>query len=509
MKNKILNIIIVTLLLSSCNESFLNVSPDTSLTSATFYKTETHFKQALTAAYQPLRTLVFDAIFMDEMRSDNTFYTYYAGDRGPYLYNEVIALFLEDETNGHVSSRYNAGFVGISRVNAILSKIDEVDFSDEIKNKIKGEASFLRAYYYYDLVQHYGGVPLHLEEVKTADEAFLPRSSVEEVYNQIIIDLETAIAILPIADNFPQSGRATKGAAKMLLAYTYMSKPNKEYSKAETQLKDITNMNYSLYDNYSDAFNPSNENGKESIFEIQYKDGDAGQQNDYIWRFIPKCDNTEFLMGVRGNNYAYTSGGWNVPTQEMVDSYENGDLRLNASIAVVEGTQNGDNFFAEAVKEIVNYTPTDGKAYHYFINKFYHPPYEKEFNTGTNWPIFRYSDALLLLAECLVEQNKNEEALPYLNQVRRRAGLPNQNLATKENIANERRHELAFENHRWTDLIRTGKAVEIMNANGEIMRSLYGFVLPIAFNVTNDKLIYPIPYRELQINELLSQNPGY
>jgi hypothetical protein len=115
-----------------------------------------------------------------------------------------------------------------------------------------------------------------------------------------------------------------------------------------------------------------------------------------------------------------------------------------------------------------------------------------------------------LLAECLVAEGKDGEALPYLNMVRHRAGLPDATTATADNIADEMRHELAFENHRWTDLIRIGKAVEVLNAKGVTMKSLYGWILPNSFNVTTDRLIYPLPARELQINTLLApQNPGY
>lgn len=509
MKKSIPYIFTGLLALASCSEDFLNLSPDTSLSSATFFKTEAHFEQALTSAYERLRPIAYHGIFMDEMRSDNTFYTYYAGDRGPYLSTEVFALFLDDETNtAHTAARYNEDFNGISRVNTILSRIDGVEFSDDVKTRIKGEALFLRAFYYYDLVQHYGGVPLQLQEITSEEGAFLPRSTVSEVYTQVITDLTAAISALPVAATFPQSGRVTKGAAKMLLAYAYMSKPEREYAKAETELLDITKMNYGLLDNYLDVFNPDNKNHKESIFEIQYMEGDAGQQSDFIWRLIPKMDNTDDLLGVKANNYAYTSGGWNVPTKEMVDSYEDGDERLNASIVVAEGVQTGDNFYFESLKN-VGYTPVAGKTYYYFVRKYLWPPYAKEFNTDSNWPVFRYSDALLLLAECLVEQNKAGQALPYLNQVRERAGLDELGAATRENIANERRHELAFENHRWTDLVRTGKAVEKMTAFGQTMKSLYGWILPTAFNVTEERLIYPIPYRELQINTNLEQNPGY
>ena len=137
-----------------------------------------------------------------------------------------------------------------------------------------------------------------------------------------------------------------------------------------------------------------------------------------------------------------SSGGWNVPTQELVDSYETGDLRLPASIAVAEGTQDGDAFTTEKVVSPVGYTPTPDKVFYYFINKYLHPPYAIEWNTDDNWPVYRYSGALLLLAECLVQQGKNGEALPYINQVRARAGLPDLANVTFEDVALEMRHEL-------------------------------------------------------------------
>jgi hypothetical protein len=496
---------------SSCKDDFLNLAPETSLTTATFYVTEQHFDQALVASYEPTRAIAYAGIYMDEMRSDNTFFTYYAADRGPYLRDEVIAEFLDDPTTGsHVANRYNAAYSGISRVNTIISRIGAANFSQTAKDRILGEAYFLRAFYYYDLVTHFGPVALQLEEVKSENGAFLPRSSVAQVYDQVIADLAHAIPNLPVAATFPQSGRASKGAAKMLLAYAYMSKPQRNYAAAEAELKDITNMNYELLSSYADVFKVTNKNSAESIFEVQYREGDTGQQSDYIWRFIPKTVNSEAILGIRASNTGFHSGGWNVPTQAMVDSYETGDLRLGASVAVAEGTVSGNNFTIETVKDIVGYTPTTGKTYYYFLKKYLNPPYAREWNTSDNWPVFRYAGALLLLAEALVEQGKGTEALPYLNQVRTRAGLPGLLTATAENVADEMRHELAFENRRWTDLIRTGRAIEVMNAHGVYLKGLYGFLLPTAFNVTANRLIYPIPQREMQINKNLEpQNPGY
>jgi hypothetical protein len=290
-----------------------------------------------------------------------------------------------------------------------------------------------------------------------------------------------------------------------------MSKPTREYAKAETELLDITKMNYGLLTNYSDVFLLSNKNSKESIFEVQYKAGNDGQQSDFAWRFIPKSTNTDAILGLRGTSIrgGLSSGGWNVPTQELVDSYEPGDKRLPASIAVAEGTMSGDNFTVTSVKSIVGYVPPPATTYNYFITKYMHPPYTVEYNTDDNFPVYRYAGALLLLAECLVSQNKPAEALPYLNQVRRRAGLADLGVATADNVANEMRHELAFENHRWTDLIRTGKAVQVLTAKGARMKALYGWLLPTSFNVTPQRLIYAIPTREVQINNKLTQNPGY
>lgn len=500
------------LVLSSCSNSFLDLTDETTITSETFYKTKTHFEQAIVASYVGLRNIALSGIFMDEMRSDNTFYTRYSGDRGPYNSTEKLALFFDDETVGWVPDRYNGVYSSIARINTLLNRLSSSELSEEEQKSVRAEALFLRAYYYYDLVTHWGGVPLMLEEVVTESEAFKAKSSVEEVYNQILVDVSEAISIgLPVVNSFPQSGRATMGAAKMLRAYVYMSQPNRDYKAAEQDLLDITKMNYALLDDYASVFDPANKNSKESIFEVQYiEDGSTDQYNTIPWRVIPKCSNNDFLMGIAGSNYVGTSGGWCVPTVEMINSYEEGDKRLDASIAVAEGiTDAAEQFTCEEVKTVSDYEPTPGKSFYYFIRKYYHPPYQYSLRAHDNFPIYRYAGALLLLAENLVEQNRNAEALPYVNQVRARAGLPALTQLTAEDVANEMRHELAFENHRWTDLIRTGKAIETMTEFGKTMKSLYPWILPAEFDVKKERLVYAFPLREIQVNYLLEQNPGY
>jgi len=514
MKNKLLYLILLTVGISSCKKDFITLTPPTSLSSANFYQDLNQFQQALNASYVPLRSIVNAAFYQDEMRSDNTFFSIYFANRGLSA-QEGYAEFTDDALSAAVPNspgdRWAASYQGISRINTILGRITTVKtISQGAVDSITGEALFLRAYYYYDLVTHFGGVPLQLKEITTTSEAFQPRNTVDEVYKQIVTDLTAAIPKLPTVTAFPQSGRASKGAAKVLLAYVYMMGPTKNYAAAETQLLDVTGMSYGLLPNYADVFDPNNKNNKESIFEVQYKgDLTSGQQSNFAWQFMPKATNSEFLMGYHTGNMNIFSG-WNVPTREMATSYEAGDKRLDASIAVVEGTISGvEDFTITALKSSVGYTPAPGQTYFYMIKKYFHPPYSTDFNTPDDFPIFRYSGALLLLAECLVDENKSADALPWLNLVRARAGLPALGTATLDNIANETRHELAFENHRWTDLIRKGDAIPVLTAKGTALKAIYGWLLPTTFNVTQNRLIYPIASREMQINTKLTQNPGY
>lgn len=503
---------------SSCSNSFLELYPETNVSAETFYKTADHFDQALIASYAGLRNIAQDGIFMDEMRSDNAFYTYYSADRGPYQRTEVIALFLDDESTGNwIENRYQSVYTCVARLNTILDRLEGSELTSEEKDKVKAEALFLRSYYYFDLVQHWGGVPLVLHEVLTEAESFTAKSPEADVYAQIIADVSEAIELgLPIPTTFPQDGRATEGAAKMLRAYAYMSQPSKDYAAAEQDLKDITQMNYALLDDYADVFSKSNKNNKESIFEVQYtEDGSTDQYSTFPWNFIPKCSNNDFLMGISGSNYVGdgyggSSGGWCVPTDEMIKSYEEGDKRLDASIAVAEGiVDGGENFTCDSVKSIINYVPSKDKDFRYFVKKYYHPPYAYSLKADDNFPVYRYAGTLLLLSEALVKQNRSEEALPYINQVRKRAGLSDLTAVTLDDVLDEMRHELAFENKRWTDLIRNGKAIELMNRFGEEMKELYPWILPSAFNVTENRLVFAFPRREMDINNLLEQNPGY
>jgi tetratricopeptide (TPR) repeat protein len=499
---------------SSCSDSFIELIPEDQQSSETFFKTEAQFRQAVTAAYPPLRNLLVNDYFTAEMRSDNTHYEYYAIDRGTAnKQRETIADFVDDPTDAYSNAVYFHCYTGISRANIVINRLVTADLSDNVKNSIAGEAKFLRAFNYFKLVRYFGAVPVYLDEVTNAPEAFLPRATADEVYRQIIADAQDAIAGLDPPAGFPQTGKATKGSATMLLAEVYMTQ--KKYAEAETLLKTLPAMGYQLLPDYAAVFSTANKNSKESIFEVQYMQGaQGGQQSNFIYLFLPRTKTTMLVTGVATNNT--TTGGWNTPTQDMIDAYEAGDKRKDASIGIAEGTYDASSIFTiSANKSVLNYTPAAGKIGVPYIKKYLNP-HTIPNNTDDNWPIYRYADALLLLAEALNEQGKSTEAVDYVNAVRDRAfgaGVSpivttDQN-ALREVLEHERRVELAFENHRWHDLVRTGSAIDVMNAHGISLKQIYSYLGPDTYQVNENRLLFPIPQAERDLNRDLTQNDGY
>ncbi|QEC44560.1 RagB/SusD family nutrient uptake outer membrane protein [Pseudobacter ginsenosidimutans] len=515
MKRYLLILLVACTGLGSCKKDFLDLLPEGSIPPENYFKNTEEFQQALTGAYVPLRDIANIAFFMDEMRSDNTHYDYNAQDRGGIGY-EQLADFMDDAGNSVINTRYAAAFNGISRTNVILDRLETIQFemAEEDRKKITGEAKALRAHYYFDLIRHFGPVPLHLHEVRTSEQAFRPRSTSDSIYNQIIADFTEAINSLAPPAGFPSYGRFNKGSASTELALVYMTR--KQFDLAVPLLQDVTTMGYDLWPAYKDAFNPANESNamnKESILEVGYKSGTDGQSSQFIYRFLPL---TVDLAPIIGFSYNNVNGGWNTPTQDLIDTYEDGDARLPASINILEGRiRSGDTGWLpdKVITDITSYTPPAGTTPKVFVSKYFFPPYTAPgYNTDQNWPVFRFAGVLLWLAESLNESGRPGDALAPLNRVRKRAGLDPVNAgdpgSLRTIIANEQRVELAFENYRWLDLVRTDKAIEVMTTHGEEMKSLYSYLLPGSYNVNANKLIYAIPLREVTLNKL-DQNEGY
>lgn len=459
MKKINIYIVLLGIMLSSCEE-FLTIAPETDLSSSTFYRTESDFEQAVNATYAPMRTIADNRSWLlCEMRSDNTIYARNINFGATEQQEDISDHALPDAqgivANTHVLNQYRQDYLIIARANQILDVIDDVEFNQANKDNLKGQALFLRGYAYYELARYFGGVPLHLTPVTARDEAALPITPEAEIYNQLISDIQAAISLLPVRSN-QGVGRASKGAAQMLLADVYITQ--KKWAEAETLLRAIVSSGeYELVENYEDVFSESvgNKNNKESLFEVQYLEGPEGLNGNFLYSFMPRPMSLTELQPISGtsNPQPLDGEGNNIPTPDMIAAYEDGDLREDASIAYVE----------------ISGSDRDDKVYPYI--KKYAKAHSLHGNHGMNWPIYRYSEVLLFMAEALNEQGKTSEAAGFLNEIRERAGLASTTASSqtemREAIFKERRVELAFENKRWFDIVRAGRVQEIIGAFGQ------------------------------------------
>lgn len=477
---KIYSALLLMASLASCGD-FLEIPSETSLSSDIYYKSQSDFEQAINGAYSLLRGLYSGADgawAMGELRSDNTTYVYNPNDRGT-ISAEFVKDFIDDANNSVSYNKYVTNYSIISNVNYLLAPIDAVEFDQNAKNNIKGQAYFLRALAYLDLVQYFGSVPMHLEPVRSLNTATQPLASVEEVYAQIIDDANKAAELLP-AKSAQEAGRATSGAANMILANVYINQ--NKWAEAENVLKKITG--YQLLPDYASVYETSNKNNAESIFEIQYKQGNEGFNSWFFYTFLVQPITAEEVSAITGiPEVSRIVEGYNIPTPDIIGAYEEGDLRKDASIGILTA---------------------HGEQYPY-IKKYCHP-HDLTGNTDDNWPVYRYSEALLYLAEALNEQGKTTEAATYLNQVRNRAGLSNTTASNQSEmrtaIMNERRVELAFENKRWLDLIHYNVAEQVMKAYGErVKANPQAYYFPEGYGVapqsyTNIRILFPLPAAE-------------
>lgn len=488
-------ILATTALLSAgCGKDFLDLNPEATINGSTFYKNEDEIKQAVNAAYNILQDLGRESYWIfGEMRSDNTAFQYNTADRGREQW-EFVDEFLVGATAECIRNFWRNSYVGILRCNDVLSHIDEVTMSDAARSQYTGEVQFLRAFHYFNLVRQFGGVPLRLNSVQSPDSALSKgRASVEEVYAVIISDLTAAAAKLPPRYTGADAGRATSGTAGALLGKVYLTQ--KRYAEALTELRKVTTLGYQLLPSYADIFDPGKKNGPESIFEIQYLGSQTGLFSNFMYTFAPYTSGSavtgDTKTGINGSG-----SGWNIPTQDMIAAYETGDKRKAVSMA--DG-----------------YTGSNGV----FVNipwvKKYNHGFTEVGRTNDNFPVLRYADVLLMIAECLNEQGfvANGEAFDLLNQVRARAGLPAKTAATvnsqaafREAVFHERQVELAFENHRWYDLLRKQDIIAIMNAHGVKEKQQHSYIPANAYQVTQNRLLLPIPQTDVNLDGL-EQNP--
>jgi len=449
--------------LSACQQGFLDLKPQSQPNVDNFYQTANDFGNAVNGAYDVLQSASqyggdFNTLL--EARSDNVLDNDPSSNAG-LRYN--VDRFIEPTTNSILRDTWGSLYTGINRSNLILDKIDAVTFDNALKNRYKGEAQFIRALSYFNLVRMWGKVPLVLKAGTTADSRSYIRNEVVDVYAAIEKDLTDAAANLPASYTGADVGRATSGAAKGLLGKVLVTE--KKFSQAATVLREVvTSGTYRLLPNVADVFTVANKNNAEILFAVKFKKGVGGAlpEGHSLWYGTNIGDNIEASLRA---------------------AYPAGDTRRALTVQI-------------PVPSNVNVVP----------RKFY-DEFSSTNDVGNDFPVLRYADVLLLFAEAVTESNAqfSADALTALNQVRSRAGAPlyteaqiGTQAAFRDAVINERRLELALENDRWFDLVRTGKAVDALKVTG--------------ITVPANRLVYPIPQSEIDAYNNPStfpQNTGY
>jgi len=491
MKNlKYLFILLGLLVTVSCSESFLDRAPLDSVNTSNFYQTEEDAIAAINGAYQPLQwpKLYNLRMWTTDIMAGNSIVGAGGGDDG--IETQDMANFVTASGNTGVLDLWRGPAPGILRCNLVLQKVPDMAIDESVKNRILGEAKFLRGLYYFILVQMFGDVPLITVPQEPGDDLRPFRTDKALVYEQIITDLSEAIDLLPVREEYSSSdlGRASKGSATGLLAKVYLVQKN--YEKVVELTNSVAELGYKLNDRYATNFDVYNKNSVESLFEVQYKkDGGEGfwdNENQSSW--------LSAYCGPRSADLVAGGSGWNQPTQEFVDAYETGDLRKDETVLY-----DGCPLFGGKAYE-KSYSGTGYNLRKFLVTKDVASTYD---NSPMNFPVLRYADVLLMKAEALNELGRTTEAEAPLNLVRTRAGLPNvsglSKVDFKEKVLHERRMELAFEGQRWFDMIRVDDGQYALNFLHSIGKT----------NATTKHLLWPIPQKERDANPNLTQNPGY
>ncbi len=402
--------ILSLLILSSCSDSFLSVYPETTLNEAAFYKTEQEFILLANGCYMPMRD--YEKTYhwlLAEMISDNTGYQVNTSTGSGSSGREAIDMFLPASSYTTYSSFWNLSYSGITRCNKLLKEITRTEVSwlkQSYKDRCNGEALFLRALYYFNLVRQFGGVPLVVEPVTSQDAVNIKRSTEAQVYQQIIDDLTKAVTNFTSAQDIEENGRANLGATNALLGKVYLTLHKYDEALAALKLV-IDSKKYDLLPIYADLFNPAKKDFKETIFAMQYSENNTELSNRFIFWFAPWTSGGDVTK--RSNiSIKNSNGGYNMPTDDLIQAFEAGDKRKDVSIGFWTGVD-----WDAIVRPIA------------YCAKYKAPATAPDDRCGDNFPIIRYSDVLLMYAEALNEQGKPGEAIPYILQVRTRAGLTN------------------------------------------------------------------------------------
>jgi len=495
----------------SCSKE-LDQIPISQGTTLTFYQSPSDFIQGVNAAYSSLRGYPDRLLNLSEIRSDNI---YGVSDLGVRDWDPVNSFQKAMTGNAYVEEAWNADFNGVFRVNTVLEQIAQNGSkinSATLQARLDAEAHFLRAFFYFDLVKYFGKVPLIDHTVIASEANTIPRSSVAEIYQLIIADLQTAIANLPASYTGVDVGRATKYAAEGLLAQVYMTRSGptygvegpglglSEWGLALPLLQDIINSGlFTFTPVYSDIFAYAKQNpatNKEAIFDVMYLQGASGTASTYGATFCwDLCPNMYFKsIGDAKSNGALEA----IPvSNDLISKYDSKDVRKAFTIHTASYNNAGSTETRPFFQKYLDFSKVT-----VILSRF---------DWGINFIAIRYTDILMLKAECVLNgapgsQPTDVDAI--VNQVRTRAGIGTPALAgvTLAQLYEERRREFADEGSRWFDLQRSGNLVTTMNswmAVDDAVRKQMNPVVP-------GYVVYPVPQSQLDAAPgLYTQNTGY
>ncbi|WP_276500262.1 RagB/SusD family nutrient uptake outer membrane protein [Terrimonas pollutisoli] len=516
-KLNIFLLILIAACFAGCKKQLDQANPNAQ-TSATFWKTQADAIAGLNAAYS---SLLPDGAYMrctplmadtrgDDMKSNSPWDQMYNSGKFA-LQSGNVAIY---------GWAYETYYQGVFRSNQVLENVPNIEMDQALKDRIIGQAYFLRGLYFYHLVNFFGNVPLPLETVKDIGNYNVPQSTPEQGWNQVIADFKIAAEKLPAkysdvtGPDKTDIGRATKGAAMAFLGKAYLF--NKKYTEAAAQFKAIIDPGmYSLVSNYRDNFTEVNENNSESIFEVQFSRDAGGKEVGWGGPPQPGWGKTS----ARAITYAPRGFGWTdvQPTRSVFNEFlqektttGEDDPRLVATILY---NKPGLMLYGQLFSTKYASNPADLNDL--FCRKYQNDdsgrPDEFDWRSGINERIMRYADVLMMYAECLNELNQTAAAYPFIQQIRSRVGLPNLAIVKpgmtqaqmREQIAHERLLEFSLEGHRFDDIHRWGwlqdpaKLADLKARDPEFNTYAPG------------REYFPIPQREIDLNPGYKQNTGY